>query len=88
VRELPLIKINNKIPQEEKMDRIQMLFSPRELRTSSKKVQLIQSKKIHTTSHSSTRKMRITKKTRKNLETRAMKTNPPSNREFQRDQES
>jgi len=62
VREHQLTKNNNKILQEEKMAKIQMLYYQRGQKTNLKKKQRIQSKKIHTISHSSMRKMTTIKK--------------------------
>jgi hypothetical protein len=54
-----LIRNNNRILQEEKMERTQMLFCQKEQKKSYEKEQLIQNKKIHTTLRFSMRKMMI-----------------------------
>ena len=87
VREPLQIKTNNRTPLEEKMAKTQMPYSLRELKISSKKELPIQSRKTHTTSHSSTRKMKITKIIKRVQETKVMKTNLLSSKAFQQDQD-
>jgi HD-GYP domain-containing protein (c-di-GMP phosphodiesterase class II) len=62
-----LIRNNNRILQEEKMERTQMLFCQKEQKKSYEKEQLIRNKKIHTTLPFSMRKMMIIMKIKRKL---------------------
>ena len=86
VKELRQIRTNNRTHLDEKTVKILMPSSQSELPTNLRKEQKTQSKKTHTTSHFSTRKMKRTRKIKRDLETRVMRIHLLSSKEYLLDQ--